>query len=105
MAGSTKDLILQALKKTEPKLAALWESSADNFGWDKQSAAMVKAKANEQGVKLAYDPDMAQKIFDIEYGYKKDAPKPAMREFSAASKAHLDQAINEALGQQLKGTL
>jgi len=105
MAGSTKDLIIQALKKTEPKLAALWESSAANFGWDKQSADMVNVKSDEQGVKLAYDPDMAQKIFDIEYGYKKDSPKPAMREFSSASKAHLDQAINEALGQQLKGTL
>jgi hypothetical protein len=102
MVSHPKVLLTQSLKNTEPHLTNLWKESANKFGWNAQDASMVKVNVGEHGVALEHHPDAAQKIFDIEYGYKQETPKPAMREFTELSKPHIASAIRSALFEHVK---
>jgi hypothetical protein len=104
MAIEPNTYLVDALKEAEPELSNLWFSISDKFGWDKQASSLVKVTTSESGASLSYEPDMAQKVFDTEYGYKDSAPKPAMRELANVSQNTLSNAVYKGLSKYLKAS-
>lgn len=104
MAVKPDKYIFDALKDVEPELADLWFSVSNKFGWDKQISSMVQVTTNENGVSLKYEPDMAQKVFDAEYGYKETAPKPAIREMGHVSQDTISKAVYKGVSEYLKAS-
>lgn len=102
MALEPDEFILDALKEVEPELADAWSSLTSKYGWDKQVANAVQVTTNKNGVSLKYEPDMAQKVFDHEYGYKDNAPKPAMRALENVSQTTISNAVYKGLSKYLK---
>lgn len=104
MAVEPSDYLFNALKEAEPELSNLWFSISNKFGWDKQASSLVRVSTNENGVSLTYNPDMSQKVFDTEYGYKGDSPKPAMREMANVSQKTISNAAYNGLSKYLKAS-
>lgn len=102
MAKDPRASIFNSLKKAAPSLTAEWFAISNKFGWDKQTAEMVGVSVTDESIKLDYSPDMSQKIFDTEYGYKNQTPKPAMREMSHQSKNTIKKAVHKGLSDYLK---
>lgn len=97
-----KNLLNQAISSAAADLNTSWSETAADHGWDAKSASSVSVKADNNGLDFDYSPDVAQKIFDNEYGYKNSSPKPAMRTLAANSTDRIDSAIYEVVSKCLE---
>jgi hypothetical protein len=99
-----KNYLENALTKVEPELSSLWSSMAEKFGWDHQISKYVSASASLDHIGLTYPEELEAQVFDSEYGFKKDAPKAAMREWQKTGAKDVKGALYSALSNYLKGS-
>lgn len=100
MSDKAEQIIKESLANAVPELNEAWSNKANEFGWDTQLAALVKVKPSEGGLSVTYPEDSLTQIQDEEYGFKKQPPKAAIRDFTGPGgdlSKRIDKAVYQAV--------
>lgn len=101
---SFKNHLKANLTSAASSINHVWGATAKAAGWPQDIHSQVSVQASDNGVKFEYPQEIANKVFDTEYGTVGQNPKAAMRQTSQLGSAEVKKAIYKSLSQDLSDT-
>jgi len=98
---SFKDHLAANLKTATLSLNKVWTHTAKNAGWPDNLHSQVSLKPSDKGLEFDYPVDIADEVFDMEYGTVGKNPKAAMRAMDQLGKKAIKSAVYKSMSQEL----
>lgn len=98
---SFKNHLQDNLKSAASSINHVWNATAKAAGWPQDVHSQVSVQASDNGVKFQYPQEMANTVFDTEYGTLGQKPKAAMRQTNQIGSKEVKKAIYKSLSQDL----
>jgi hypothetical protein len=98
---SFKDHLAANLKTAALSLNTAWTHTAQNAGWPDSLHSQVSVNTSAGGVNFDYPSDIAEDVFDMEYGTVGKNPKAAMRALDQIGKKQIEKAIYKATSDEM----
>jgi len=101
---SFKNHLAENLKTATLSLNKVWTHTAKNAGWPDNLHSQVSLKTSENGLEFDYPADIANEVFDMEYGTVGKNPKAAMRAMDQIGKKEIKKIVYKSMSQELSDT-
>jgi len=98
---SFKDHLAAHLKTAALSLNKAWTSTATNAGWPENLHSKVSIKTSDVGIQFDYSEEIADEVFDAEYGTLGKNPKAAMRAIDQIGAKEIKKAIYKAASDEM----
>ena len=86
--------IKKHIKELSTELTKTLQASAKSKGWDLNVANSV---AVSETLEVQIPEDLKEQAFNLEYGFEREPPKPAIRDLSYETKGAVTSAIYEGV--------